>query len=293
MGAWGGGIYESDFGCDMRADIDGFMRAPISDDELLATIAAAHGSGEDDDHVEAFDYWLVLADQLERRGLQRRDIFERAIGIIESGQDLAALEKLDAGRGTLARRRKDTAKLLDRLRDPRPAKQRRPLKKPQPLLFEVGEALAWPTDHGNCFSEYVLGGFRPDGWGFGVITGTAHEYGVFARYTMQALMWRRPERPSAELAVHCRRSVNHYGGMSQRGIDSLQVERLGKAPAEAIAPWPDSHNVRRSGLPFGLDAINRFSECKFPHPAPSGTPLDPDEPDQRGGIEEFFKSRGR
>ncbi len=295
MGAWGGGLYQSDFGCDLRADLNGFMRAPLSDDEIIAKLAEAHGSGDGDHHVDAFDYWLVMADQFERRGLHRPDLFERAIGIVEQGADLAALEKLGAGAGTIARRRKDTAELLGRLRSPRPAKQRRPMKNPQPLLFEVGEALTWPTDHGNRNSEFVLGGFQPDGWGFGVITGTEHEYGVFARYSMQVLLWRRPERPSPELAIHCRRSDHYYGGITRRDIERIGVERLGKVPPEAIKPLPNQVNTSRSGLAFGLDAINKFAVNyrKFPYDAPSGTPLDPDEPDQRGGLDEFYKARGR
>jgi hypothetical protein len=38
---------------------------------------------------------------------------------------------------------------------------------------------------------------------------------------------------------------------------------------------------------FGLDAWNTWHwDLKFPFPAPSGTPLDPHEPDQRPGPDE-------
>jgi hypothetical protein len=295
MGAWGGGLYQSDFGSGLRADISGFLKAPLSDDELLAKIAGMHGSGEDDDHVDAFDYWLVLADQLERRGFHRQDVFDRAIRIIEGGEDVAALERLDAEAGMIVARRKETGLLLERLRNPRPAKPRRALSKPQPLLFEVGEALIWPTDRGNPFSEFLpvdRDEFEPDGWGFGIITDSGHEYGVFAFYALQVLMWRRPERPSVELAAHCRRSDHHYGTVGKRALEHLRVERLGKVPPEALGPAPEPRTSEKNGLDFGLDAFNH--ECwnflKFPHPAPSGTPLDPDEPDQRPGFDELLAS---
>ena len=139
MGAWGGGLYDSDFARDLKGTIKGVLRAPLSDDEVLAEIWAAHGEGAVE--ADALDYWLVLADQFERRGIRRQDVFERAIAIVEAGEDVAMLEELEGEPNTIAGRRKETTKLVERLRDPRPAKPRRPLQKPQPLLLEPGEAL--------------------------------------------------------------------------------------------------------------------------------------------------------
>jgi hypothetical protein len=243
MGAWGGGLYESDFALDLKGTIEAALRAPLSDDEILAELWASHGEGSAD--VEALDYWLVLADQFERRGLRRQDVFERALAIVEAGEDLAALEALDAESKTIAKRRKDTAKLVERLREPRPAKRRRPLNNPEPLLLEPGEALAWPTDRGNSINPYVpadslwrLGGFTQDGWGFGIVTEAGHQFHVLAYYAVQVLKWRRAERPSPELAVHCPRSPWHYGTTRKLHLERSGVERLGRAPDEAIGPPP-------------------------------------------------------
>ena len=147
MEAWGGGLYDSDFALDLKATIKGVLRAPLGEDDLLAEIKAFIGEGIEG--ADALDYWLVLADQLERCGIRRPDVFERAIAIVEAGEDVAKLEELEAEPKTIAERRRETVKLLARLRDPRPAKARRPLKTPQPLLLEPGEALTWPTDRGN------------------------------------------------------------------------------------------------------------------------------------------------
>lgn len=103
------------------------LRAPLSDDEVLAEIWASHGEG--------------AVDQFERRGIRRQDVFKRALAIVEAGEGVAMLEELEAEPNTIAERRKEATKLVERLRDPRPPKQRRPLKKPQPLLLEPGEAL--------------------------------------------------------------------------------------------------------------------------------------------------------
>jgi hypothetical protein len=301
MGAWGGGLYDSDFALDLKGTIKGVLRAPLSDDEVLAEIWASHGAGAV--AADALDYWLVLADQFERCGLRRPDVFARAIAIVEAGEDVAMLEQLEAEPRTIAERRKETAKLVARLRDPRPAKPRRPLQQPQPLLFEPGEALTWPTDRGDSINPYVredllwkLGGFTQDGWGFGLVTAAGHHYHVLAYYAVQVLKWRRAERPSPELAVHCPRSAHHYGTFSKLHLKRARVERLGRVPDEALGPPPEPDVARRRsrraalediGLSdaFGLDAWNRWvgPDLKFVFPAPSGAPLDPDEPDQRPG----------
>lgn len=301
MGAWGGGLYDGDFARDLKATINGVLRAPLSDDEALAEIWSAHGAGAV--AADALDYWLVLADQLERRGLRRQDVFDRAIAIIAAGEDVAALRKLEAQLKAIAERRKETVKLIGRLREPRPARQRRPLRKPEPLLLEPGEALTWPTARGDSINPYVpedklwkLSGFAPDGWGFGVVTAAGHLYQVLAYYSVQVLKWRRAERPSPELAVHCPRSAHHYGTINALHLQRCRVERLGRVPEAGLGPPPPdaaSRSARRAALhdiplsrAFGLDAWNSsiWPELKFPFPAPSGTPLDPDEPDQRPGM---------
>src|SRR5262245_55249048 len=112
MGAWGGGLYDGDFALDLKGTIKGVLRAPLSDDEVLAEIWTSHGARAGE--LDALDYWLVLADQLERQGIRRPDIFERAIAIVEAGEDLAMLAQLEAEPKTLAERRKETAKLAAR-----------------------------------------------------------------------------------------------------------------------------------------------------------------------------------
>ena len=275
MGAWGGGLYDGDFALDLKGTISAVLRAPLSDDEVLAELWASLGKGAGE--MDALDYWVVLADQLERHGIPRPEVFERAIAIVETGEDVAMLKELEADAKTIARRRKDTAK----------------------LLFERGEALTWPTDGGNSINPYVpedqlwkLGGFKQDGWGFGIVTEAGHHYHVLAYYAVQVLKWRRPERPTLELAVHCPRAPYHYGTFSELHMKRTKVERLGLVPDEALGPAPaPDEALRRSrravlrdiGLSaaFGVDAWNTWGGVKFALPAPSGTPLDPDEPDQR------------
>lgn len=301
MGAWHGGLYDSDFALDLRATIKAVLHAPLDENDLLAEINAA--IGDCTDGIDSLDYWLVLADQLERCGMPRRDIFERAIAIVETGEDTAMLDDLGSDPRAIARRRRETAKLVERLRSPRPEKPRRVLAKPQPLLLEPGEAIAWPTDRGNSINPFVpeeslwkLGGFTQDGWGFGIVTDAGHQFRVLAYYAVQVLKWRRVERPSPDLAIHCPRGFHHYGTMAEVHLKRARVERLGRVPAAAIGPPLEPDDAARlsrkavlGGIPlsgaFGYDAWNHWvlPGPKFVFPPPSGSPLDPDEPDQRPG----------
>jgi hypothetical protein len=302
MGAWGGGLYDSDYARDLKGMIQGIWRAPLSDEELLAEIGAPASAGPDD--VDALDHWLVLADQLERAGMPRQDVFHRAMTIVDAGEDLAALEALGSDKGVIAKRRKANAELVQRLRNPRPAKQRRPLAKPQPLLFEEGDALTWPTDRGDCINPYVhedklhlLGGFQQDGWGFGIVSRVGHLYGVLAYHSVQALKWRRAERPTPELAGYCPRSEHHYGTMTPLHFTRMGIERLGTVSADALGPPQDpDHALRQSrkaalenvGLSkaFGWDAFNHAVSPgpKFMFSAPLPTPGGSNDPDQRPGM---------
>ena len=302
MGAWGPGLYDNDFALDLKATIKGLLRAPLTEDEVLAELKASCGDGLEG--LEAHEYWLVLADQLERRGIPRRDVFERAITVIEAGHDIAMLEQLEADPKAFRNRRRETADLLVRLREPRPAKPRNVLKKPQPFVLEPGQALIWPTDRGNSINPYVaeearwkLGGFNHDGWGFGVVTDAGHQFHVLAFYAVQVMKWRREQRPSLDLAVHCPRSPHQYGTIRNLHLKRAQVERIGSLPEAAMAPPPEGAYAQREarrvvvwdvGLSsaFGYDAWNHFvvPGPKFVVPAPSGTPLDADEPDQRPGA---------
>lgn len=297
MGAWGGGLYDSDFARDLKGAIKGIWRAPLSDDEILAELGEPAPSGPDD--VEALDHWLVLADQLERAGMPRRAVFDRALAIIESGEDLAALEALDSSPGLLAQRRKVHEELAQRLRDPRPAKPRRPLTKPQPLLFEENDAIVWPTDKGDCINPYVaedklhlLGGFDQDGWGFGIVSAVGHHYGVLAYHSVQALRWRRPERPTPELAARCPRSEHFYGTMTPVHFERLKVERLGSVSPEALGPPQDPKLALRESRKAALENVGLSRAFgwhsrillvapgpKFMFSAPSPEPPDADESD--------------
>src|SRR4051794_20823264 len=95
MGVWSAGLYAGDFAADLRSAVRAVSRLPF-DGARLADIlrevepeAAAQPGNED--HTT---FWLVVADQFARRGIICDRAFENAKAIVDSGSDLALLQKL-------------------------------------------------------------------------------------------------------------------------------------------------------------------------------------------------------
>ena len=78
MGVWSVGLYSSDFALDLRSTISAVLRLPFSDERLIDAICETEPqSAENPDDEDYATFWLVLADQLAKRGLpatRARDI---------------------------------------------------------------------------------------------------------------------------------------------------------------------------------------------------------------------------
>src|SRR5262249_36762986 len=145
-------------------------------------------------------FWLVVADQLHRRGIPSR-ARERALEIIANRTDLGALAKLGMSAPDLKKRERFLNALGEELRSPPKAGSRKTLRKPQPLLFSAGDVLVFPIDsRGNCYNPYVTNparaNFTPVGWDGCVVvaTGRALEYFSWYQIAPTRGLWKR--RPS-------------------------------------------------------------------------------------------------
>ena len=105
MGLWGVSLYGGDFAMDLKSAVAAVARLPLADHEIVealrSTERAAADHPDDPDHTV---FWLVLADQLARRGIYHGEVKERALRIIDQGQDLQQLRSLGAAPGDLRKR---------------------------------------------------------------------------------------------------------------------------------------------------------------------------------------------
>lgn len=166
MGTWGPGIYDDDFAADLRSSVALVCKVPFDGNRLTKILLELHHVTSDTEDESIF--WLVLADQFERRGIDCPSVANTALSIIQSGADLSRLKDQGADERFLNKRTSVLESLTTRLQSPRPIRARSSPKKPPELVFEVGEVYAFPTENGFACSPWRLptkGPFVADGWG--------------------------------------------------------------------------------------------------------------------------------
>ena len=98
----------------------------------------------------------MLADQFEKRGVAHAPTREKAIAIIDRGDDLMMMERLGMKPADLRKRGAKLADLRARLSAaPRLSKPRSTIKAPQPYVLEVGVLHACPVKGSSCLTPYA------------------------------------------------------------------------------------------------------------------------------------------
>src|SRR5262245_22981435 len=107
MGAWGNGLYSSDFALDMKAMIGAVARLPFEPARLLQMLGDTElGAATNPSDPDYATFWLVVADQFAKRGVDLAEARERALAIIAEDLDLKAMESLSMPPKELEKRRR-------------------------------------------------------------------------------------------------------------------------------------------------------------------------------------------
>jgi hypothetical protein len=95
VGVWGIGLYSGDFARDLRAAVAAVARLPFDPDKLADILCTSEPSAANDpvceDHTT---FWLVVADRFAKIGIDCVRARNKALSIIDGGDDIAALELL-------------------------------------------------------------------------------------------------------------------------------------------------------------------------------------------------------
>ncbi len=246
MGSWGIGLYSGDFAMDLRSTIRAVSRLPFDPERLTEVVcqteSAAAVNPEDEDHAT---FWLVVADQFARRGIESVRARETALRIIDSGQDLEMQRKLGQSAAGLQKRRRMLADLRDRLAVASPVKSRPTIKKPQPFLVDLGDALIYPTCGGDCWNPYTTrpdqlriygprGGepWRQDGWGAMVIVERGRAFDFFAWYRPVVIGTGVSAKPDLEILRRGEWHLELSGTLSPTHFRRMKLERIGSFPID-------------------------------------------------------------
>jgi hypothetical protein len=205
MGAWGVSLYSSDAALDLRASIRAVCRLPHSGDELVELLADLNSDARDPGKEGHSMFWLVVADQFQRRGI-RSVARQRALDVIADGTDLAMHAKLGMAHRDLRKRKRLLDALGDQLRSLPPERSRNTLKQPQSRLFSAGDVLVYRIDgQGNCCNPYLpdsmRASFKPVGWDgcLVVASGLALEYLAWYQLAPTRAPWK--DRPTLSQIV--------------------------------------------------------------------------------------------
>jgi hypothetical protein len=187
MGAWGPGLYQDDEAADLRNTISLLSKMPADGDRILEILLGNQAEPPEMDRDGGPTFWLVVADQFERRGIRSDRARDRAMEAIDGGDDLRDLEARDMDAKDLRKRAKVLAELRARLTTPRPVKPRPSGKKKPPMVVAPGEVWAFPTQGGISMNPWsgkeaighLAGGFVPDAWGALIILDCGRVYDWF------------------------------------------------------------------------------------------------------------------
>lgn len=267
MGTWGPGLYSDDFALDLRSTISGVCRLPIDGPEIVALMTDLHPVALDPGDEDCGTFWLVLADQLQRRGIASGAQAE-ALSIIDTGSNLELLADLGMDSINLRKRRGNLEKLRDRLLQPLADKRRVTLKKPQALLMDQGQVYVFPVDsRGNCVNPYFTDKDRPEfipaGWSAFLVVNAGHALEYLAWYQLavsRSVTKRRPTLRRATRAIDPARSG--LGTVTRLHASRMELELLGSADV-AIAPAPsDSRTISTAASDISIS--NVLSRWKKP-----------------------------
>ena len=249
MGAWGPGLYSDDYALDLRSTIAAVCRLPSDGPEIVGLLCDLEPASQTPGDEDYATFWLVVADQLQRRGIASQ-AQSRALAIIDDGSSIQMSTDLGMSPADLAKRQRNLEKLKGRLSVLPPDRPRRTLKKPQSLLLEPGQAYVFPTDsRGNCVNPYFTDKERPDftqvAWGAFLVVATGHALGYLAWYELA------PSRKVTRRKPSLRRVVSNIN-LSKRGVGTLtrlhatrmQLELIG-VTAVAATPAPSEDQAIR------------------------------------------------
>ena len=134
MGIWNEKLYGSDSACDLRNMLKTLLKLPRSGEQLLTILLSRPDYqiiANDLNDIEGTEFWLVVADQFEHKGIVCQTVWDKALQIIKSGRDIANRKREGFNDRALNKRQQQLDALFANLQSPRPTKSRSTAKLPK------------------------------------------------------------------------------------------------------------------------------------------------------------------
>ncbi len=247
MGVWGRGLYSGDFAMDLRATIGAVSRLLFDPDRLVEILCETEPTAANNpDNEEHTTFWLIVADQFAKRGIVSDRVRARAFQIIDSFEDIAMLEKVGMKASDIRRRSKLLLEVRARIAATVINTPRTVLKKPEPLLMDVGDVIVYPTCEGKCLNpyyaskelnkRYTKNGPVPwvqDGWGAVAIVDCGRAFEFLSWYRPLTLAEATNAKPTLDLLrgdVLWR--LESPGTCSPNHFKKMELDKIGRLPLD-------------------------------------------------------------
>lgn len=282
MGSWGTGLYQDDFAADLKSTISLVSKVPADGDRLLAILRELHGDA-DLDGEDGTTFWLVVADQFERKGIVCKPVSDRALAVIDQDEDLDRLRDAGLDARGIAARQKVLDELASRLKAPRPARPVPKAGKPPAMVVATGEIHAFPTMKGKAvnawFDSWEAAGFIPDGWGALVILETGRAFDWLPWCAVASLTVDPQTEPTLDDALAARLLIHPQTNGAARCVPKtahvarMRLSRLGRVELDpALAGRAVSTWSVKSSIACGWSIASAAFAASMPS-LPVGAPL--------------------
>ncbi len=246
MGSQGAKLYQDDEAADLKSTIALVCKAPWHGDRLLDILVDMFGNADPRDE-DAIVFWLVVADQFERRGIECSRARSTALSLIERGADTDRLASLGASDQFLSSRRRDLDELAQRLRSPRAVRVRKTPATPPEFWLDVGEIHVFRTSGGFACSPYRLqyqGPFEADGWGAMIVLDRGRAFDWVPWCALASLTVDPTRRPTledacqAQLITHMQTNGAARCVPKRAHLATMGAELIGRVALDAkrVAP---------------------------------------------------------
>ncbi len=258
----------------MKETLALICKVPMPGDRLLDYLREVYGDCHPTDDEGAL-FWLVTADQFERRGIECKQATSTALSVIENGSDLLFAREKGADEAFLKKRKIVLQELAKRLKSPRKFRHRVPPRKPPALVLDTGEIYAFPTMNGHGLHPFRLdseGPFTPDGWGALVVLATGRAFDWLPWVALASLTVKPDRKPTLKESLHARLIFHSQTDGAGRFIPKpshareLGLELLGRTALDErlvepqLSKWTIAHAIE-NGWPISYGAFGR--KAKF------------------------------
>lgn len=257
MGTWGPGLYANDLAKDLKSTVASVLRLPHEPADLVRLLEESFpvqsSQIADEDYTS---FWLVVAHDFHKRGVNEPSLFQRAIEIVDSGMDLNCPERQEMSASDQLKRKEILAELRDRLTKPPQIKKRKTLSKPEPLVLNAGDLFVYPVfEYGQCVNPYSSRWNRDqEAWGVACILRSGHVFEYLACYWPLVL--------SACFELACKPTTADLLSIGKQALECVpRLSRQLKPELEPNAKWELKRPGTCSKLHFQrlqIEILNRL-----------------------------------